>query len=304
MTPEDALKLRAPFERAQIGQLPKSTKKDNPKGNCRDCGKYHGLPAVHLDYVGHAAVTDRLLHVDPEWSWEPVAFDPSGAPLIDKTSDNWSMWIRMTVCGVTRIGVGTVEGGKFEFEKQLISDAIRNTAMRFGVALDLWSKEDLDSGPEPEPQPPHRDPLVEGWESDATWQESVRRLTGNIKAQTPEIQEEMRKYRDDELKVVWPPSYSEWKAMNNYLEGLTSLPMQPPAELTAFESLKEAFPGSEDVTPAKTDQIQAIADYMAKLDQGARRKVKAFLKEQGWSDVTTELTGLQANQVLDFIETL
>ena len=34
----------------------------------------------------------------------------------------------------------------FELEKQLISDAIRNAAMRFGVALDLWAKEDLHAG--------------------------------------------------------------------------------------------------------------------------------------------------------------
>ena len=45
-----------------------------------------------------------------------------------------------TVCGVTRIGVGD---GKSM--KELIGDAIRNAAMRFGVALDLWSKEELES---------------------------------------------------------------------------------------------------------------------------------------------------------------
>ena len=88
-----------------------------------------------LDYVGHAATTDRLLEVDPAWSWEPFALDAAGLPALDKEGN---LWIRLTVCGVTRPGVGD---GKTA--KERIGDAIRNAAMRFGVALDLWAKEDL-----------------------------------------------------------------------------------------------------------------------------------------------------------------
>ncbi len=51
-----------------------------------------------------------------------------------------NLWIKLTVCGVTRPGVGD---GKTA--KELIGDAIRNAAMRFGVALDLWAKEDLQA---------------------------------------------------------------------------------------------------------------------------------------------------------------
>ena len=40
------------------------------------------------------------------------------------------------------MGFGTVEVRKNEKEKELIGDAIRNAAMRFGVALGLWVKED------------------------------------------------------------------------------------------------------------------------------------------------------------------
>jgi hypothetical protein len=138
--PEQAKALRAPFPKEQIGVLPKPTKKDNPKGNCDVCGKWHGLPAVHLDYVGHAAVTDRLLQVDPEWTWEPQAVGPHGEPLVV----NGGIWIRLTIGGVTRIGFG--DG---ETPKVMIGDAIRNAAMRFGVALDLWAKEDLHSDGEP-----------------------------------------------------------------------------------------------------------------------------------------------------------
>jgi hypothetical protein len=87
-----------------------------------------------LDYVGHAATTSRLLEVDPEWTWEPMAVGPNGEPLMT----NGGLWIRLTVCGVTRIGFGDGKN-----PKEIIGDAIRNAAMRFGVALDLWSKEDL-----------------------------------------------------------------------------------------------------------------------------------------------------------------
>ncbi len=126
MTPEQAAALRAPFPASAIGQIPRA--------------------GVKLDYVGHAAVTDRLLAVDPEWTWEPFAIGPDGAPAWRVDGETAVMWIRLTVAGVTRPGVGLCKADAFELEKQLISDALRNAAMRFGVALDLWSKEDLDAG--------------------------------------------------------------------------------------------------------------------------------------------------------------
>ena len=98
-----------------------------------------------LDYVGHAAVTDRLLTVDPDWTWEPMAVDEHGLPLPDAAGN---LWIRLTVCGVTRIGVG--DGPTMKIR---IGDAIRNAAMRFGVALDLWTKEELEGEPSE-----HREP--------------------------------------------------------------------------------------------------------------------------------------------------
>ncbi|WP_197026092.1 hypothetical protein [Arthrobacter sp. 9MFCol3.1] len=129
--------LRKPVDPKAVGQLPKPTKKENPKGICTECGGYHGMPAVHLDYVGHAAVTDRLITVDPEWTWEPVALDERGLPQYDNAG---GLWIRLTIGGVTRLGYG--DG---ETPKERIGDALRNAAMRFGVALDLWSKDELES---------------------------------------------------------------------------------------------------------------------------------------------------------------
>lgn len=115
MTPEKATALRKPFPPESVGKLPKG--------------------GAMLDYVGHAAVTDRLLTVDPHWSWEPFALTTEGLPAVDKAGN---LWIRLTVCGVTRIGVGDGKNAK-----EVVGDAIRNAAMRFGVALDLWAKENL-----------------------------------------------------------------------------------------------------------------------------------------------------------------
>lgn len=123
MTPDAAKALREPFPPEAVGKLPKA--------------------GVQLDYVGHAAVTDRLLAVDPLWSWEPMAFAADGGPLIRLSGKEAELWIRFTVCGVTRPAVGTAPTTAFELSKQLVSDAIRNGAMRCGVALDLWAKEDL-----------------------------------------------------------------------------------------------------------------------------------------------------------------
>lgn len=107
--------LRQPFPPEQIGKLPKG--------------------GVFLDYVGHADLTARLLDVDPLWSWEPFATDPNGLPAVV----GGELWIRLTVCGVTRIGVGDGKNNK-----ERIGDALRNAAMRFGAALELWAKGDRE----------------------------------------------------------------------------------------------------------------------------------------------------------------
>jgi hypothetical protein len=124
----DALKkLREPFPAHQISYLPKGGAK--------------------LAYVGHAALTDRLLDTDPAWTWEPLALDERGLPALDEVG---GLWIKLTVCGVTRLGYGDAgqkKGG--DAMKERIGDALRNAAMRFGAALDLWHKGDLHVEPEP-----------------------------------------------------------------------------------------------------------------------------------------------------------
>lgn len=145
--------LRTPFPPASVGKLPKISCSDcvaknctkHSKSRCNVCGAYISTAHVHLDYVGHAETTDRLLSADPGWTWEPLSFD--GGPAVRKSASGkeLNLWIKLTVGGVTRIGVGSVALNAFDAEKQLISDAIRNAAMRFGVALDLWAKGELES---------------------------------------------------------------------------------------------------------------------------------------------------------------
>ena len=121
-------KMRQPFPAHQISYLPKGGAK--------------------LAYVGHAALTDRLLDVDPAWSWEPLALDERGLPAVDEVG---GLWIKLTVCGVTRLGygdAGSKKGG--DAMKERIGDALRNAAMRFGAALELWHKGELHAAEDPE----------------------------------------------------------------------------------------------------------------------------------------------------------
>lgn len=149
-TPNNLHKLREPFPPHQISKLPKAMCaleewKKLDKGKCQECGGWHAkTKTMHLDYVGHAALTDRLLDTDPFWTWEPCAYGPDGLPAFDKTG---GLWIRLTVCGHTRLGYGNASSGGMKTdgnrEKEVIGDALRNAAMRFGAALDLWHKGQL-----------------------------------------------------------------------------------------------------------------------------------------------------------------
>lgn len=114
-------RLREPFAPNQIGRKPKG--------------------GTQLEFVGHAALTDRLLEVDPYWSWEPFAVGEDGLPKFDQFGGLW-MWL--TICGVRRLGYGDADGKKGAVAvKEAIGDALRNGGMRFGAALDLWHKGDL-----------------------------------------------------------------------------------------------------------------------------------------------------------------
>lgn len=164
---EGLARLRVPFPPESIGKLPRGTCKACKEvgpwracdrhamvRGCEECHGTHSTAVIHLDYVGHADATLRLLEVDPHWSWEP--FSQAQIMALPPAYREAGLWINLTVLGVTRPGfgdAGSKRGG--DAVKEAIGDALRNAAMRFGVALELWAKGDrerfhaADETPEP-----------------------------------------------------------------------------------------------------------------------------------------------------------
>lgn len=218
--------LREPFPAHQISKLPKPTKAqtDEVKNDfksgirCGVCGGWHHPKVVHLDYVGHAALTDRLLDADPSWFWEPLAIE-NGLPVLDH---NGGMWIRLTVCNTTRLGYGHAgEKSGGDAIKEVIGDALRNAAMRFGAALDLWHKGDLHIADETTetPETPVRPPKPESaktvsqvaWEAeDEESKAYLKTIADDVKGllALPDVKQASEKIEDsklsaDEKVAIW-----------------------------------------------------------------------------------------------------
>jgi hypothetical protein len=166
MTASEGLTLlRQPFAPNLIGKLPRVTCRacsenrgvcdKHTKSKCQVCDQWISNQHIHLDFVGHAALTSRFLDADPEWSWEPLAVGENGLPLFDQLG---GLWIKLTICGVTRLGYGDAQGKTGPNAiKEAIGDALRNAGMRFGAALDLWHKGDLHADEQhPALDPEHR----------------------------------------------------------------------------------------------------------------------------------------------------
>ncbi len=147
-------RLREPFAPTEIRYLPRiwcracksagwNGCQQHPTSKCQKCKQKMPRDGhIDLAYVGHAEATNRLLNVDPFWDWEPLTVDERGLPQVDGYR---GLWIRLTVCGMTRLGYGHAgekTGG--DAVKEVIGDAIRNAGMRFGMALDLWTSSDLE----------------------------------------------------------------------------------------------------------------------------------------------------------------
>jgi len=171
--------LRAPFPPEAISHRPQPWCRacsdargkvcaDHKKTRCPKCRQNITEAHVDLSYVGHADVTDRLLSADPAWSWEPAyrdvdpemlkaAIASGNAEIVRMVIDNspplfdsaaGGMWMNLTIHdhdgrAVTRLGYADAQGKSGpNAVKELIGDGIRNAGMRFGIALDLWSKSD------------------------------------------------------------------------------------------------------------------------------------------------------------------
>ncbi|MES2958492.1 MAG: hypothetical protein V4792_09900 [Pseudomonadota bacterium] len=232
-TTEESLKglarLREPFEPNLISKLPKGTKAQNecPPGekvNCQVCGGWHHPKIKHLDYVGHAALTTRLLEADPLWTWEPVAFGPDGLPAFDKSG---GLWIRLTVCGVTRLGYGHADpkGSHADAgarEKEVIGDALRNAGIRFGAALDLWHKGDLHA--HEDPTDPEERRLL--WIGERVAEISGAKNVGELKRLVAAFVAEARAGKDDEAAAKFQEAgdklAAKAKANTNTQHGATA----------------------------------------------------------------------------------
>ena len=96
---------------------------------------------INLAYVSHADITKILIEIDPNWNWQPVAWD-NGRPAIHVENGTATMWATLTLLGKSLLGVGSVRADKQDLDKELVGDFLRNASMRFGIALSLWSKQD------------------------------------------------------------------------------------------------------------------------------------------------------------------
>lgn len=177
--------LAAPFPQEDLERLPKAlSREDRNKGRCADlgegrqnpysadgyyCGGWHAR-SVHLTYVGHAGITTRLNQVLTPAGWEfgPMARTQEGLPFIAR-GEFWGTlsvkdpdtgeWVRKSDLAAN-----------FNSTQEAWGDALRRTAMRFGVGTYLWSKSEAAHAqaqyaeplPEPEPQaqpdPPSPEP--------------------------------------------------------------------------------------------------------------------------------------------------
>jgi hypothetical protein len=90
-----------------------------------------------------------------------------------------TMWGELTLLGQARLGVGSVRADKVDLDKELVGDFLRNAAMRFGICLSLWTKqewEDLgDTSKKPAPVVTTR----------ATGEEQQRTPAPKVKPPTP-----------------------------------------------------------------------------------------------------------------------
>ena len=236
MSDVDLNELRKPFPAEYVGKLPRITCPacsrgqcgEHRKSKCATCDSYISERHIHLDYVGHADVTIRLLEVDPEWSWAPKATDPDpdvlkaaiagGDPEVvrmvianappkferDRNGNPVALWIALTVGGVTRFGVGSCPGNQNDAEKVLIGDALRNAAMRFGVAVDLWAKGD------------RADPTAENATSSAGRAEPGRRSAGDP---APDGQQQERVWRPRQPDAEAKPDLGDWGVRIGAIDG-------------------------------------------------------------------------------------
>jgi hypothetical protein len=196
--PEWLRQLMEPFPAAEIGLRPQiwctdcSSIKGGPKAckktdrfglehvivKCRECGQRITAAHDHLSFVGHANLTERLLKVDPLWSWRPMArdVDPDVLKAAIATGDvsiirmvidsspphltemknasggiEHGMWMEVIIHDengeeIVMPGFGDAIGKPWNGNavKEIIGDGLRNATYRKGAALALWKRQERE----------------------------------------------------------------------------------------------------------------------------------------------------------------
>lgn len=255
--------LRVRFPDNEVTPKPKPTKNqkltdDNRLRDgirCDVCGGWHHKDVIHLAYVGHAAATNRLLDADLEWNWRPLATDQNGLPLFDKDG---GLWIGLTICEVTRLGYGNADqketgaSSAGDRTKEVIGDAIRNAAMRFGVALELWHKGG-SLGPADGRLPRDEDDGGNGTGEDGGQQQSAARATPQRRSAAPAAKTASNKPAAGSGIVPNQVKFLEQK--------LGALKLSPEATAEFFSAMQiEKFDTS--ITLARFAELQKELDRM------------------------------------------
>lgn len=312
--------LREPFPAENIAKLPKvncgnctqaarakrgDTCDRHSMSKCKECDAWITSGHIHLDYVGHAEATDRLLDADLEWTWEPLATTPEGLPLFDQLG---GLWIRMTVAGVTRIGYGSANGKTGpDAIKEVIGDAIRNSGMRFGLALNLWAKTDLHAD---EQQQAEEDTPTTV--TDPAWLAQVRQRIGGA-ADVDELnvvgQDIAAQHDDGHL------ANADGTALRQLFDGRRAELMRPERPMT-----RQTQSGPEDdqwttpppasdgptpnpstepmITPAQSRAMHAVFSTGRVASRERRLEIAGRIVGRGLGS-TAELTRAEASAVID-----
>lgn len=279
--PAGLLALQEEVPENLIGKLPKVTcplcrKKENrgecgehKKQRCQICDGWLSPAHTHLDYVGHAETTSKLLEVDPLWNWEPLSFGADGLPAFDADG---GLWIKLTVCGVTRLGYGTADNAngfkaRGDLRKEIIGDAIRNAAMRYGWGLNLWAKTDIHERT-PQEEPPQAPPPLASLEQKRELailigqklgpQASARRHA----VMSQRFQRNITSF-DELLAVEAVTSIGELKKMADY---------KPPNTEGRYAELRQALERAEleGIDPVMNTVIEARDDHQITQEQCAQ----------------------------------
>ena len=306
--------------------------------NCPECGQNHTSGTIHLDFVGHADATNRLLEMDPGWTWEPMSYADDGSPLIVEKDGEAKMWIwlilhvyrdtpnGLEVIPVRRPGVGTVQIFQHtrEVEKQLISDALRNAAMRAGVGLVLWAKGDREWNPEAAAvianaeaggqQDARPAPSATGLDMDRI-NDALNGLSGKGKATVMKAARGSTQWKEGDTDGV----IELIKAMTS-TERTEDSPRgesTPATEEEAVDKLKGEFGATEEDSEAKPEpepdsptedeieeEMEALRDQIrtayGQLKKGERTTVQDHFKDKDQWPMTT-MTVDQLKGALEFI---